>query len=149
MVDEQAEHALGRLIEVVGDLRRYRDEVGAKPSVAIPARLGAEGYDAATAEQIARLSRFEFVDGGSPDGDVFATLPIPGGAVQVLRSGAFDPAAAEQRLAARREQLRGEIARAEAKLGNDRFVERAPAEVVEEERRKLEEYRRALDRLGR
>ena len=37
---------------------------------------------------------------------------------------------------------------AERKLANEKFVERAPAEVVEEERRKLEEYREALRRLG-
>jgi valyl-tRNA synthetase len=154
LIDEDAEAALGRVIEVVSDLRRYRDEVGAKASVAIPARLAAEGYDAATAEQIARLSRFELdADGGGDThagtgGDVFATLPIPGGAVQVLRSEAFDPAAAEQRLAARREQLRGEIERGEMKLSNERFVERAPAEVVAEEREKLEGYRHALERLG-
>jgi valyl-tRNA synthetase len=151
LIDEESEAALGRVIEVVSDLRRYRDEVGAKASVAIPARLAAEGYDAATAEQIARLSRFE-LDGGDTHagtgGDVFATLPIPGGAVQVLRSEAFDPAAAEQRLAARREQLRGEIERGEKKLANERFVERAPAEVVAEEREKLEGYRHALERLG-
>jgi valyl-tRNA synthetase len=145
LIDEEAETALGRVIEVVSDLRRYRDEVGAKASVAIPARLAADGYDAATAEQIARLSRFE-LDGG--DGDVFATLPVPGGAVEVLRSEAFDPAAAEQRLAARRDQLRSEIERGEKKLANQRFVDRAPVEVVEEEREKLEGYRRALARLG-
>jgi valyl-tRNA synthetase len=151
LIDEEAEAALGRVIEVVSDLRRYRDEVGAKASVAIPARLAADGYDAATAEQIARLSRFELDargDTGGGDGDVFATLPIPGGAVQVLRSEAFDPAAAEQRLAARRDQLRGEIERGEKKLANERFVERAPAEVVAEEREKLEGYRHALERLG-
>jgi valyl-tRNA synthetase len=150
LIDEDAEASVGRLIEVVGDLRRYREEVGAKASVAIPARLAAEGYDAATAEQIARLARFDLrEDGSGPDGEVFATLPIPGGAVQVLRSDAFDPAAAERRLAKRRDQLSGEIERAEKKLADDRFVERAPAEVVREERRKLEEYRRALQRLGR
>jgi valyl-tRNA synthetase len=151
LIDEEAEAALGRVIEVVSDLRRYRDEVGAKASVAIPARLAADGYDAATAEQIARLSRFELDargDTGGGDGDVFATLPIPGGAVQVLRSEAFDPAAAEQRLAARRDQLRGEIERGEKKLANERFVEGAPAEVVAEEREKLEGYRHALERLG-
>jgi valyl-tRNA synthetase len=73
---------------------------------------------------------------------------VPGGAVQVLSSDAFDPADAEQRLDKRREGLREEIVRAEKKLGNERFVQKAPPEVVEEERRKLEEHRRALERLG-
>ena len=66
----------------------------------------------------------------------------------MLPSDAFDPAEAEKRIAARRERLEAEIERAERKLANEKFVERAPAEVVEEERRKLEEYREALERLG-
>ena len=76
------------------------------------------------------------------------TVSVPGGGVQVLPSDALDPAEAESRLAARREQLEGEIQRAEHKLSNEQFVERAPSEVVAEELRKLEEYREALRRLG-
>jgi valyl-tRNA synthetase len=148
VIDTDAEAQLERVITVVTDLRRYRDEVGAKASARVPARLAAEDYDAATAEQIARLARFEFVEPSSPDGDVFTSLPVPGGAVQVLRSDAFDPAEAERRIEARRDQLREDMERAERKLANQKFVERAPAEVVEEERRKLDEFRRALERLG-
>ena len=46
------------------------------------------------------------------------------------------------------ERLRGEIARAEGMLANDRFVQNAPGDVVEAEREKLERYRRELDALG-
>jgi valyl-tRNA synthetase len=49
---------------------------------------------------------------------------------------------------AERERLRGEIARAEAMLANDRFVQNAPAEVVEAEREKLARYRRELDAIS-
>jgi valyl-tRNA synthetase len=49
---------------------------------------------------------------------------------------------------AERERLRKEIARAEGMLGNERFVENAPPEVVEGEREKLARYRRELDALG-
>ena len=49
---------------------------------------------------------------------------------------------------AERERLRGEIARAEKMLANERFVANAPAEVVEAERAKLERYRRELDAIG-
>ena len=49
---------------------------------------------------------------------------------------------------AEQERLRGEIARAEKMLANERFIERAPADVVEAERDKLERYRRELDALG-
>ncbi len=46
------------------------------------------------------------------------------------------------------ERLRKEIARAEGMLANASFTERAPAEVVEAEREKLERYRRELDALS-
>ena len=46
------------------------------------------------------------------------------------------------------ERLRKEVARAEGMLANDRFVQNAPAEVVDAERDKLERYRRELAALG-
>ncbi len=55
---------------------------------------------------------------------------------------------AGRRVAAERDRLEGEIGRLEAKLANERFVSKAPAEVVAGERAKLEEYRGALDLLG-
>ena len=78
---------------------------------------------------------------------MLATVPIPGGGVQVLPSEAFDPEEAERRLEKKRADLRKEIERAEKKLANEQFVAKAPPAVVEEERRKLDEYREALARL--
>jgi len=46
------------------------------------------------------------------------------------------------------ERLRQEIARAEGMLANERFTSKAPAEVVEAEREKLERYRRELDAIS-
>jgi valyl-tRNA synthetase len=65
-----------------------------------------------------------------------------------MASREIDPGAVRERLEARREELRSEVARGEGKLGNEKFVDRAPAEVVEEERRKLERYRAELDELS-
>jgi valyl-tRNA synthetase len=45
------------------------------------------------------------------------------------------------------ERLEKEIARGEGMLANERFVERAPPEVVQAEREKLERYRRELDAI--
>jgi valyl-tRNA synthetase len=45
------------------------------------------------------------------------------------------------------DRLEKEIARGEDKLANDRFVQKAPPEVVEAEREKLEKYRRELDAI--
>jgi valyl-tRNA synthetase len=49
---------------------------------------------------------------------------------------------------AERARLRKEIERAEKQLSNDRFVQNAPADVVDAERQKLERYRRELDAIG-
>ena len=46
------------------------------------------------------------------------------------------------------DRLRNEIARAEGMLANERFVQGAPADVVEAEREKLARYRRELDALS-
>jgi len=56
--------------------------------------------------------------------------------------------AANGNAAAEIERLRGEIARAEGMLGNERFVERARPEVVVAEREKLARYRRELSALS-
>jgi valyl-tRNA synthetase len=49
---------------------------------------------------------------------------------------------------AERARLRGEIERAERMLANERFVAKAPADVVRGEREKLERYRRELDAIS-
>jgi len=46
------------------------------------------------------------------------------------------------------ERLRKEIARAEGMLANERFTSKAPADVVDAEREKLERYRRELDAIS-
>jgi valyl-tRNA synthetase len=51
-------------------------------------------------------------------------------------------------LEAELDRLRGEIARSEGMLANERFVQNAPEDVVEAEREKLERYRRELDALS-
>ena len=45
---------------------------------------------------------------------------------------------------AERDRLRLEIERAEGMLANERFVQKAPADIVAAEREKLERYRREL-----
>jgi valyl-tRNA synthetase len=47
-----------------------------------------------------------------------------------------------------RDRLNGEIERLEKRLANTGFVEKAPPEVVQADREKLERYRRELDALG-
>jgi len=139
-----AEAVIDRLIEAVTELRRYRDELGVAPGALLRGRLAADGYEE-TAEQLARLGRIELVGG---DEAALGSLAVPGGSIDMLASGAFDPAEIEAKKAARAKELDAEIARLEGKLSNEQFVAKAPTEVVEAEREKLARYsaeRAALD----
>jgi valyl-tRNA synthetase len=66
----------------------------------------------------------------------------------VLASAEVDSAQASERLAERRAKLEAEVKRGESKLANEGFVAKAPADVVEAERAKLERYRAELAELG-
>jgi len=138
--DAEAEAELERAIGAIKALRTWRDSVGVKPGAVVPGLLQASGYDA-TAVRIAGLARFEFDDpsavNGGARGEV-ASVAIPGGTVAVLDSDVVDLGAAERRLEDQRERLRNEIARAQGKLANERFVAKAPTAVVDAERSKLE-----------
>jgi valyl-tRNA synthetase len=135
--DAEAEREVRAGIELTRRLRAWRDMVEAPAATVLPAR--AEG--ARPQEFVGRLARFEF---GEDGGDPVAAV----GPVKILPSAEIDAAAVSSRLEARREELRSEVARAEGKLGNEKFVDRAPPEVVEEERQKLERYRAELEELS-
>jgi valyl-tRNA synthetase len=143
--DPEAEAQLARTIEAVQELRGWRDRVKAAAGRPIPTRLDATGYEA-TARHIARLARLEWTggDGSEP----VATVAIPGGSVAVFASDAVDLEAEARRIQARRKELEAEIARAEDKLANERFVAKAPEPVVQAERDKLSRLRAELDELA-
>ncbi len=135
--DPEAEAEVRAGIELTRRLRAWRDLIEAPAATVLPAR--AEGIK--PQEFVGRLSRCEFTeDGGDP---VAAVGPI-----KILASAEIDTEAVAARLEARREELRSEVKRAEGKLGNEKFVDRAPVEVVEEEREKLERYRAELEELS-
>jgi valyl-tRNA synthetase len=54
-----------------------------------------------------------------------------------------------ERLRKQISRVEGEIARARGKLANEKFVQRAPVEVVSGEREKLDANTRMLDTLAR
>jgi len=136
LFDAEAEAEVGRGIELTGRLRAWRDMVEAPAASQLSARVDGESPQ----EFVGRLARFEFGDDG---GDPIASV----GPVKVLASAEIDADAVAARLDKRREELRSEVTRAEGKLANEKFVARAPAELVEEERAKLERYRAELEEL--
>ncbi|MFZ0091738.1 MAG: valine--tRNA ligase [Solirubrobacteraceae bacterium] len=130
--DPAAEASIGRVIEAVQALRAWRD-LTVDAGTAVSGRLNAEGY-AETGEHVARLGRVSL--NGDP-GETVATIPVPGGSVEILAGTGIDVAGAHRKLVERRARLQAEIERAERKLANQGFVAKAPPAVVQAERDKL------------
>ncbi len=91
-------------------------------------------------ELVGRLARLSF-DGA--EGEILATF----GPVEILPSEDVDADQVRRRIAERRDTLQFEVERAEGKLANTRFVDKAPADVVEAERAKLARYQAELEEL--
>ncbi len=148
LIDDHAEREVETVKETTQRLRRYRDDVGVPAGARIGARLLAgDAEHRALYERalptIARLTRFDLriADPDGPLGD--ATVAIPGATVEVQ----VDAEAARARRTEQVASLRQEIERSEGKLANAGFVEKAPPELVQQERDKLARYRRELDDL--
>jgi valyl-tRNA synthetase len=135
--DEAVEAEIAAVIEAVQALRSWRDDAGVKPGRVLPARI--DGLDGSAA-LVARMARLDL----EADGPQTAVVPVPGGTIEIRAGELVDRQAEARKLEAERERLRGEIARAEAKLGNEGFVAKAPPALVQSEREKLERLRREL-----
>jgi valyl-tRNA synthetase len=138
--DEAAEAEIAAVIEAVQALRSWRDEAGVKPGRVLPARI--DGLDG-SAGLVARMARLD-LDG---DEGLTATVAVPGGSVEIRAGDLVDREAEARKAQAERERLQGEIARAEGKLANAGFLAKAPPQLVQAEREKLERLRRELDGL--
>ena len=137
LFDDAAEADVEGGIGLTQRLRAWRDLAGVPAGATLPAVV--DGVEPPAF--VARLSRFEF--------DGVGAEPVASvGPVRVLDSAELDAEAVAARLEKRREELRAEVDRGERKLGNEGFVAKAPAEVVEEERGKLERYRAELAELS-
>jgi len=81
----------------------------------------------------------------APKGTPVALTAI--GEIYLPLEGLIDVEAEKVRLAREIGKMEQEVARSEAKLSNESFVARAPAEVVEQEKARLEEWRGKLVQL--
>jgi valyl-tRNA synthetase len=156
LVNKAAEGDLGKMMNAVVEVRRWRDQVAASPAAIIPAALSASGYER-TAEQLARMARLEWVDGAieggekhSPNGsrNTIARVPVLGGTIEIFATDAVDLEAGERRNQQRRAKLEAEIEKCTRKLDNESYVAKAPPQIVEAERQKLTRLREELDALG-
>ncbi len=138
--DQSLETAFGEAIALTRQLRGWRDMAGVPPKIV----LDATGDGSDLPEFVFRLGRVS-LRGDAADG-VGPVATVAG--FGILPSEGLDTGALTARLAARRGKLEGELGKIEGKLSNSSFVEKAPPEVVAEERAKLEQIRAELAEVG-
>lgn len=136
-IDSRVEEEVGEAIALTRQLRGWRDMAGVPPKTV----LEASGDGSSVPEFVSRLGRVRL---GAEGAEVVATVAGFG----ILPSEGLDVEELTGRLKARKGKLEAEAKKIESKLGNAKFVERAPAEVVAEEREKLQQVRTDIAELG-
>ena len=134
---------------IVDAVRSLRSAMGLAPGTKVDVLVtgDAEGEGVGTFKPyvmaLARLSDFRIVD-ALPDVDAPVQVVDT---LRVMLDVKVDPAAERERLSKERARLDGEATKARAKLGNESFVARAPAAVVEQERARLAGFEATLAKL--
>jgi len=142
LADDKAEAEIGWVIDLVTAVRSARAEMNI--SAQIPLVLAAAAADTRKRaerwtefiKRLARVSEISFAD-AAPQGSV--QLVVRGEVAALPLKGIIDLAAEGARLDKEMAKADADIKRVDAKLGNPKFVDRAPEEVVEEEKEKREE----------
>ncbi|MCR5476193.1 MAG: valine--tRNA ligase [Lachnospiraceae bacterium] len=80
-------------------------------------------------------------------GDDAASVVIPGATIYIPFEDLVDTAAEIERLEKEEKRLEGELSRSKGMLENERFLSKAPAEKVEQERAKLEKYQQMMEQV--
>ena len=80
--------------------------------------------------------------------DDAVSVVIPGAVLYIPFAELVDIAQEIERLTKEQKRLEGEIARSNGMLNNERFISKAPAEKVAEEKAKLEKYTRMLEQVN-
>ena len=147
--DPQARTAVTMLKEIVDQCRSLRSQMELPPGQKVDMLVVGDvaGYGAGAYKPyvmaLARLSDYRIV----------AELPATDAPVavidklRIMLDVTVDPAAERERIGKEIARLEGEIAKANAKLGNEGFVGRAPAAVVEQMRARLAGFTTTLGNL--
>lgn len=154
LFDEDAEERIEKLIRLITKIRTLRSEMSVKPSALVELLVSRADDDVknqlneqfSLLAKLARISKIDYQEDGWPKGtvqDVVDELTIGLPLADVI-----DVEAEIARLDKEIGKFDKEIAMFKAKLSNANFVERAPEDVVEEQRVKLRDALSAKDRLS-
>ena len=139
LIDEQAEAEMSAVIELITKVRNIRSEMNIKPSEKVTVHIAANGeFQKTFAEndpQILKLARADkmLVSERLDVPKASAKAVLTGGAeIAVPLEGLIDFDKERERLQNQLAKLDTELQRLNGQLSNQNFVERAPAEKVQE-----------------
>ena len=147
-IDAHSEAWMTELKSLTDACRNLRGEMQLSPALKVP--LFVEGADHARLQSfapylqaLAKLSEVQVVD-------TLPESPAPvsvSGSTRLMLKVEIDIAAEKIRLAKEIEKLEKQISIAENKLGNESFVARAPAAVIDQEKQRVADFTATLAQL--
>jgi len=152
-IDEKAERWAADLKSAIDGCRNLRGEMNLSPATKVPLLVHGDAGQwqsfAPYAQALARLSEVRIMaDEATLDAQSQgAPIAIVGGDKLALLVE-IDVAAERERLGKEIARLDAEIAKCAAKLGNEAFVAKAPGAVVEQEQKRLSQYRDTIAKLS-
>jgi valyl-tRNA synthetase len=144
-IDEAAEKEVALAKEAVNATRNLRSEMKIPPKDRITLYMTGQPSSALVTAMasLGRVSSLQVVP-ELPASDAPVAVVGPH---RLMPHIEIDPAAEKERLKKEIARLEGEIVKANAKLGNASFVDRAPPKVVEQERARLAGFEATLAKL--
>ena len=156
LIDEEAERRMTLLMDTIRSVRNIRSEMNLPPGqelsmIIFPSADGVEAelrQNEAYVRRLARLGEIRYQnDGERPRGAALAV--IDGAEVHVPLAGLVNLFEESKRIEKEIGKVVNDLAGVQRKLGDAKFIERAPEEVVEEQRERatqLEEKRVTLEK---
>ncbi|HUL43502.1 MAG TPA: valine--tRNA ligase, partial [Bacteroidota bacterium] len=153
-IDKNTEDEMAFVQNTINSIRNVRGELAVPPSkeielvVSFPDRSKEEILRkyGSYFQRLARVVKIGALNGG-PKPKHAASAVVDGGEVFIPLEGLIDLDAERERIRKELTRVQGMVDGIEAKLANQSFVSKAPKEVVEKEREKLETFRATMLKL--
>jgi valyl-tRNA synthetase len=147
LINQSSIEQIALLQEIVNACRSLRSEMNLSPAARVPLIASGDATTLAALSpyisSLAKLSEVEIVT-DLPDGDAAVAIV---GSFKLMLKVEIDVAVERERLDKEIARISNEVAKTEAKLGNESFVARAPAAVVEQEKKRMSDFGATLVQL--
>ena len=155
-IDTEAIAHVGKLKQLVDACRNLRGEMNVSPATRLPLFVVASQADEASflkqsapvLQALAKLNEVRVFDDEASWAAAAQGAPVAVvGEARICLHMAIDVDAERARLTKEVVRLEGELVKAEGKLGNEAFVARAPAAVIDQERKRMGDFVATLAKL--